>query len=203
MENILLSPLEVWAYAKNHRSELETQGKTIARNPETNTEIQIAVDAGMPMIFVIRDGREEYYEELLNCIDAADTVSRMYTTYIYGTKQPESDSKPESDPPSAPDTPPEPDEQESDEEELDNEAEEVIEERELELDDAAYDFLLVACGESLSINSRETQKILEDIKDTVLPMLYEKHGIEVYRPMYIADDDGNEEFSLYPYAEIL
>lgn len=208
MENIVLSPMEVWAYAKDHRSELEAQGKRIAFDPETNTEIQIAVDAGMLMIFVYRNGQEEYYEELLNCIDAAETVGRMYTTYIYGAKQPGPTSKPEIDSKPAADVEPEPeepesDEIESDEPELDEEAEDLIEERELELDDAAYDFLLVACGESLSISSRETQEILEDIKDTVLPMLYKKHGIETYRPMYLIDDDGNEELSLYPYAEIL
>ena len=41
------------------------------------------------------------------------------------------------------------------------------------------------------------------VNDLLCETLYECYGIEVYRPMYIADDDGNEEFCLYPYAEIM
>ena len=78
----------------------------------------------------------------------------------------------------------------------------MIETRELEMDDAAYDFLVTILGEAFDVHSKETQEILEDLKDCICSMLYEKHGIEVYRPMYIADESGNEEFCLYPYAEI-
>ena len=178
---IIMKPEDVWQYYIDHKDWLREHMKLIAFNQEFDTEIQISEDGGLLTAYVYLNNQQITIEEMLSAFDTKSSVERMYNEYIYNAEEFVKQWKLHQD--------------EDDEEEL-------IEARELELDDAVYEFLVSILGESFDVHSRETQEILEDVKDCVLPMLYEKHGIETYRPMYIADDNGNEEFCLYPYSEI-
>ena len=179
--SISLSPKDVWGYYKNHVKELEEKTKVVAYNLDFNTEIHICDGNGALDICVYLDNHEVITEETLNATETERLMTELYDTYIYNA---ENFVKSRAE------------QMEADEEE------ELIEERELELDDAVYEFLVTILGESFNISSKDTQEILENLKDCICHTLYEKHGINVYRPMYIADDDGNEEFCLYPYSEI-
>lgn len=178
---IILKPEDVWQYYADHTAELREHMKLIAFSPNFNTEIQISEDGDLLTAHVYLNDQEVAAEELINAFDTKASIERMYKEYIYNAEKFVEQWKLQQD---------------------EDEEEDMIETRELELDDAAYDFLVAILGKAFDVHSRETQEILEDVKDCVLPMLYEKHGIEVYRPMYIADESGNEEFCLYPYSEI-
>lgn len=178
---IILKPENVWQYYKDHTAEFRNHMKLAACNEEFDTEIQICEEGDLLTVYAYLDDQPVGSEEIINASDAKASMERMYQEYIYNAEGLVEQWKLQ---------------QEADEEE------DTIETRELELDDAAYEFLVSVLGEAFDVHSKETQEILEDVKDCVLPMLYEKHGIEVYRPMYIADDNGNEEFCLYPYSEI-
>lgn len=179
---ILLPPESVWQYSQAHAAELQTQEKLLAYDPDSRTRIQLCVEENIPTVYVFRGSSIVAVHELEDADDTIGTLRWLYGDFL-------------DDAEIADDIP--------DETDQEQEEEELIESREEELDDAAYDFLTVVLGELLDLNSRETQELLEDIKDTVLPMLYEKHNINIYRPMYIADATGTQEFTLYPYPDII
>lgn len=181
MIDIFLKPEDVWQYYIDHTDELRIRMKLVARNNEFDTEIQIGEQGDLLTAYVYLSDEEVATEEMINAFDAKTTINRLCEEYISNAKNFV--------------------EERQSQQELDDE-EDMIETRELEMDDAAYDFLVTILGEAFDVHSKETQEILEDLKDCICSMLYEKHGIEVYRPMYIADESGNEEFCLYPYAEI-
>lgn len=178
---IILKPEDVWQYYVDHTDELREHMKLIAFSPDFDTEIQISEDGDLLTAHVYLNDQEIAAEEMINAFDTKSSIEKMYKEYIYNAEEFVEQWKLQQG---------------------EDEEEDLIETRELELDDAAYEFLVSILGEAFDVHSKETQEILEDVKDCVLPMLYEKHGIEVYRPMYIADDNGNEEFCLYPYSEI-
>lgn len=178
---IILKPEDVWQYYVDHTAELQEHMKLAAFSPDFDTEVQICEDDDLLTAYIYLNDQEIAKEEMITAFDAKATMERLYKEYIYNAEDFVKQWQLQQD---------------------EDEEEDIIETRELELDDAAYEFLVSVLGEAFDVHSKETQEILEDVKDCVLPMLYEKHGIEVYRPMYIADDDGNEEFCLYPYAEI-
>jgi len=175
---IFLPPESVWQYSQEHAAELQTQEKLLAYDPDSRTRIQLCMEEDIPTVYVFQGSSIVAVHELE---DADDTVGTL--RWLYGDFFDDAEIADETD-------------QEQEEAEL-------IESREEELDDAAYDFLTVILGELLDFDSRETQEILEDIKDTVLPMLYEKHQITTYRPMYLADATGTQEFTLYPYPDLV
>lgn len=181
MIDIFLKPEDVWQYYIDHTDELRIRMKLVARNNEFDTEIQIGEQGGLLTAYVYLADEEIATEEMINAFDTKESINRLCEEYISNAENFV--------------------EERQSQQELDDE-EDLIETRELEMDDAAYDFLVTILGEAFDVHSKETQEILEDLKDCICSMLYEKHGIEVYRPMYIADESGNEEFCLYPYAEI-
>ena len=179
---IFLPPESVWQYSQEHAAELQTQEKLLAYDPSFRTRIQLCVEENIPTVYVFQGSNIVAVHELE---DANDTIGTL--RWLYGDFLGDAEIADEV-----------PDETDQEQEEA-----ELIKSREEKLDDAAYDFLTVIVGELLDFDSRETQEILEDIKDTVLPMLYEKHQITTYRPMYLADATGAQEFALYPYPDLI
>ena len=81
--------------------------------------------------------------------------------------------------------------------------EEIIEERETEINAMFEDLLAQLCpddmGELLPI---EYEEILNDVVDHMCEYLYVKHGISVYRPMYLECNNGKKEYYDFPYSEM-
>jgi hypothetical protein len=46
-------------------------------------------------------------------------------------------------------------------------------------------------------------EITDDVKEHILEYIARKHGLPVYRPMYLEDEDGEDFFSEYPYEEMI
>lgn len=73
----------------------------------------------------------------------------------------------------------------------------IIAEREDELSTAVDDFLRVAL-----LDLPVTTAIVEACKESLLEKLAEEYAAHIYRPMWLEDDDGNEEFFEYPYTKL-
>ena len=83
--------------------------------------------------------------------------------------------------------------------------EDMISERELELDEAISLLLDTVLEEdAVMFFGTETDEVCEDLKDHILEYLYRKHGISVRRPMVLEDTETGEEFfEEYPYDSMV
>lgn len=87
----------------------------------------------------------------------------------------------------------------SDEEEEDEFIRNRIEEQETALDDAVYTFLDIASnGSAINLTDEE----LSDIKDHFCEYIARKHGVDVFRPMFLENEEGVDEYYDYPYEDM-
>ena len=187
-EKIIIEASDVWEYAQRHRSELNEEAHVIAENEDFGIEICISIDSYYPVITVTADDIDIYEESIFSQFKCSSIVSDVYetnltTSYVASVAE-KSDGK-------ANDT----------EEHIDEG--ELIIERELELDEAIENFLSVVDPDIVvNMKAGEFEKIKEDIKDHFLEYLARKHNLQIYRPMYLEYDDG-DEFELYPYDNMV
>lgn len=81
--------------------------------------------------------------------------------------------------------------------------EDMIDERESELDAAVYEFVMTAIqGAYFDDYTSDFDDICEDLKEHFLEYMARKHGLPVYRPMMLEYEDGTEEMSEYPYEDM-
>lgn len=94
--------------------------------------------------------------------------------------------------------------EEAEEDELtDLEIEDMISERESELDCAVWELLeTVLQGVYCDDCCEDFDDMLDDLKEHFLEYMARKHDLPVYRPMILEYDDGTEELSEYPYEEM-
>lgn len=179
---IILGAESVWKYYTEHQFELEKTTKLVACNYDHEIEVHITDEGGILTAMVYLENVEVVSTQMIDYQSTRETMLEMYQKYIYDAEKFIEERQKEAE--------------QADEEDM-------IDDREAELDDAVYDLLSTFCKEVIDQKSKETWDMIEELKDLLCETLYECYGIEVYRPMYIADDDGNEEFCLYPYAEIM
>lgn len=77
--------------------------------------------------------------------------------------------------------------------------EDLVEERENELDDALLDLVDVFCQED---NPNLNQDQLDELKDIICSIFKKKYGASVYRPMLLEDENGREYMSNFPYEDL-
>ena len=87
----------------------------------------------------------------------------------------------------------------NDEEESLLEQQDAIEEREMELDIAVSEFISAVLGGDAYLDSEDYDDIIEDCKDHFLEYLARKHGLDIFRPMVLEDEDGEDFYEEYPY----
>lgn len=181
MQKITVAASEVWDYFQKHKAELEKLEHTIAENEEYGVEISITNEEGLPCFMVTADGYQYAEERAVSANDCKETVETLYENFLT-----------EKFVDGAEDT-----------SRLDQE--DMIAERELELDDAFTMLLDTLIEEDLGLFfGAEADDILEDIKDHTLEYLYRKHGISVRRPMVLEDEETNEDFfEEYPYDSMV
>jgi hypothetical protein len=160
---------EIWPWYQ-HASDGETF--QIASEPEYGVEIY-ALKTKNLSICVSIDGEqtfEEYVEDEDECQDLADTLCSTYlSTDAFRTLA---------------------------DEEKDPSQQEMVDDREGELDAAIEDCLGVILFDT---TYADIEKIREDVKEHLLRYLYERHGLLIYRPMFLVDEDGDEFFEEFPY----
>lgn len=179
-EKITVLASEVWGYFQDSKEDLESYMHQIAGNPEYGVEIFVTEDSGLPRIVVTQDDVQVYEETAVSEHDCKKTVEQIYDNYLTSkvVTMLASDEVPTT-----------------------MEDDDVIDEREVELDNAVFDFVMTAVSGSY-FDTPEFDDILEDCKEHFLEYMARKHGIPVYRPMILEYDDGTEELSEYPYEDM-
>lgn len=180
-ERIIIEPGEVWEHFEEHEKELSTKAEMIATNSDYGIEICLTEDNGLPSVIVSADGElldeESYWCER----DCTDGVREMYDKYL---------SKDVIDILTG-----------EDNEYTLSEQLEIIDERESEIDDALYDFLTALAPNFFEV-ADNPDEICEELKDNICEYLFSQHGISVYRPMFLEDEDGTDYFTEFPYPEM-
>lgn len=173
MQEISVQPSEAWDYFQEHKKELRENSHIIAKNDEYGVEITITEKQGFPLFSVTADGYQ--YEEIkaINEEDCLDTVDALYEDYLTGTALI------------------------LDEENLSQE--DMIAERETELDDAIISLLdAVLDGDSqMEIYEKDIdlEELCTDLKDYILEHLAKDYGLtSIRRPMILEDDETGEDF---------
>lgn len=183
MENVRVKPHEIWAFFKSHREELESKLILIANNEEYGVVIYLSETSGLPQIVVYMDDSQVYEESCVNEKDCEKTVAEIYEDYltsrVLDTVLDEPTGK--------------------NEDRALMEQDMRVSEREDELSDAVTEMLFTVLGDDYYPLSDDVEEITEDLKDHLCEYLFRKYGINIYRPMYLEDENGDEFFEEYPY----
>lgn len=185
MQKIIIAPEDVWAFFEENLHDLEETMVEIAENAEYGVTVYLMDDHGFPGIVVDADGATVYGDFVTTPKDCADTVSEIYENFL---------SSKAVDNLSGIDIRADEDEQYS----L-FDLEDDIETRELEIEDALWTFLDVVTNTCASLEMIDTDAVFEDIKEHFLEYLGRVHGLPVYRPMFLTDENGEEFYEEYPY----
>ena len=201
---IIIEPSKVWGYFKAHTEELRESMHEIASNDEFGISVYVTDDGAeyhvnnvrkynpLPQIVVEADGVMVYSEGTISERDCEKTVKDVYDKYLSegvvsllsSIKEPSSD-----------------DDVDFEEEETEWQ-EYLIDERELELDEAVQLFI-EAVVDRVSYADLCEDEIIEDVKDHFLEYLARKWEFPIRRPMFLEDEDGVEFFEEYPYEHMI
>jgi hypothetical protein len=204
--NIIIEPENIWDYFEENLDSLETIMHTVAENKEYGTEICLTNDGGLPCFVVTADDVEAETAtcwEKTNCIFEA---KRLYDWYLtdkavqaiadaLDTKEARKFSDVYDD------------EGFYDEYDYSTEdesllmLEEEIDDRESDLRWAIGNFLETVLSDS-NVSGDEYIEIEEDCLEHFLEYIHLKHGLDIYRPMWIKYEDGSEEFEEFPYENL-
>ena len=169
-------------YFKQNQYKLACEYDTIAENEDYGIVIYLSSTNGRPTVTVFAD--EDQCSEIITNLESLENVVKTtYDTYLSSKAVDALIALDESD------------ETELDEDELRSIE---IDERETEIDTAVDDFLNVAL-QTYGVDTSVIDEVHDDIKEHFLEYLYRKHGLEIYRPMYLEDEDGEDFFEEYPY----
>ncbi len=150
----------------------------IAENDEFGISIYLTKDdIGVACIIVNADDSEIYAERIVNKKDATRTCNRIYDEYLTGKII------------------------ETLTDVIGDEDENLyeIEVREDELDTLTWDFIVGILGGEAYFDGDNFGEIIEDCKEHFIEYLTRKHGLSVYRPMVLEDENGEDFFEEYPY----
>lgn len=187
--SIVIEAKDVWAYFNSHKKDLVEMMHQIARNEDCEVDIYLTEKNGTPNIIAFHADYELYQERCLNSDDCRKTVERIYNEYLDDTiinkiMQFYIDD-------------------EEDEEELSKlEIEDMISERETELDAAVVDFLTIVLEGYIDEEASDFDDICDDLKEHFLEYIARKHDLPIRRPMYLEYEDGSEELEEFPYEHM-
>ena len=185
-----IEPVGLWDYYTRNKDKLLKSQDKVAENKDFGTEIYVTTDeeTGWMELSVWRDDVMVYSEACVNRKDAEKTARWLYDTYLTNNAIAAADSF---------------EAKVSHADELDARDLE-IDEREDELSDAFTSLLAIIAGDSMNLLSLDFDEICDDVKEHTLEYIARKHGIDIYRPMYLVDAKNNEEFfAEYPYDNMI
>lgn len=180
---ITVGSADIVDYYRKNKFRLSQESEDIAENEAIGVVIYLSDTNGRPTITVLADDMQ--VAEATTGVDGLSELTQtMYDTYLDEQAFISAMTEGETD-------------DEYNEEEL---AEALINEREDELDVAVDDFLATV----LQTNGYEYDSIIDelhdDVKEHFLEYLARKFKIELYRPMYLEDENGEDFFEEYPYG---
>lgn len=181
-QKITTKPEDVWKMYLDGGHDFKNYYHEIAKNDEYGVIVYLSEDSkGAAAIYVEADGVMVYSENVNNA-NCEKTVTDIYDKYLTSRAIETLSDMSETD--SA----------------ILNE-EDAIAEREEELDTLVYDFVMSVLGEDVYFDEKkyDVDNMFEDIKDHFLEYLARKYELQIYRPMFLEDEDGKESFENYPY----
>lgn len=176
-------PSDIWDIFLKNKDRLRDDMIPVAQNDDFGVEICLTEFNGVGLLSVTVDGDCVQEETIVGRNDAEETASELYDLYITGNVM---NTLMEIAYP---------------DEENEADQQDMIDDRELELDDALYDLLSVL-DPNFNHMSANADEIYSFLKDLIAESLFKKFGISIYRPMYLEDTDGNSCFEEYPYSEM-
>ena len=191
MQNVIIEADDVWSYFQQHKKELEKVSHIIAKNEEYGVEITLTCERNLPYFVVEADGYQYDEECATSKQDCTITVSELYERYLTDNFLIEAEAV----------------EMESENDDdilplLDQD--DMISERELELDDAIAMLMdtVLDAGDGFPIEMQvdDIDAALDDIKEHILEYIARKYDVNIRRPMVLEDvDSGDDFFTEYPY----
>lgn len=184
MVSIIVEAADVWDYHQKNKSKLGTTMEIIADNTDFGVVIYLSSDDGLPVVTVMADEYICYEEEIVShkaCQHIVQTIYDHYLTTEFFEDENESINSYTSSM---------------------LYIEDMIEEREQELDDAIVSLISTAIGDECYA-APNFDELCEDVKDHILEYIARKHGFAVRRPMFLEDEDGNDFFEEYPYEHMI
>lgn len=175
---ITVAPSDVWGYFHAHKDKFGSDMYLIAESGDGLTGIYITEQDGDPQ-FIVESSNEVIDEDMaVTKIDCEETAKKLYADYLGYD---------------ADDDLPLYDEEENEKE--------TINEREEELDLIFQNLVLDILGDNYPEDNIDD--ITDDIKEHVLEYMARRHGLTIYRPMFLEDEDGVDFYSEYPYEEMI
>lgn len=180
MKKIILEPDEVWSYSAENRKMLTDSMTLIACNDLYGIDIYLTIINNIVEVIVAADDNEVYSEKLVDEDDCISKIAMIYDNYLNEDVVSRL----------------------TDDRELSQlDKDYMIDERESELDYAVMDLLDVFAPNYMDF-SDDPDKMIEKLKDLISEYLYKSCGISIYRPMYLENENGEDEFEEYPYPEM-
>lgn len=180
-KRIILEPSEVWDYCVQHAESLAGSSKLIADNIISGAQVYLSLFGDIPTIFACVDSEEVDEEPVRDEEDCKETVEMFYDRYL-------DDFIDEAIVDSVSGT-------NRDDEEM------LIDEREYEISGIIADMVEALVPNIYDIED-DVDEVCDELADLICEYLYRNRSISVYRPMYLEDEDGHEEFCEHPYPEM-
>lgn len=182
MQKIIVSAADVWDYFQKNRVSIIDKEHIIAENEEFGVVISLTSELGLPCFIVTADDYQYAEERAISKEDCRVVVSKLYDYYL--TEAFLSGEEDTSD---------------DDDSLLDQE--DIISEREEELDEAVIYLISTIVGDDMDkVFKDNSDDVCEDVKDHIIEYLYRKHGVSPRRPMILEDEETHEDFfEEYPY----
>jgi len=168
---IFVSPKDLWDYFDKNRLHLLSVMEPVAQNSDFDVIIYVSNDRGLPLLTIESSNVDSVgfpIESKNTCEAVASKVYELYLTEQIVSVMME--------------------EIESETEELD--IEDVIAEREADIDSFFERLIDDLFGVASGCDTVVNQDVINDCKEHLLEYLYRKHGLSVYRPMELEDDEG-------------
>ena len=180
---ITVGSADIVDYYRKNKFRLSQESEDIAENEAIGVVIYLSDTNGRPTITVLADDMQ--VAEATTGVDGLSELTQtMYDTYLDEQSFISAMTQREGD-------------DEYNEEEL---AEALINEREDELDVAVDDFLATVLQTNGYEYDSAIDEIHDDVKEHFLEYLARKFKIELYRTMYLEDENGEDFFEEYPYG---
>lgn len=183
--NINMPPPDVWEYFQCVKDDLKSHMHQIADNYEYGVEIFLSEDSGFPNIVVVVDDEQVYDETVINAHDCQITVEEIYDKYLT-SKAIDYLSN----------------DGEMDEESAFFNVDDIIYERECDLDGAVFNFVKTVVQSDYINYIPDIDDVIDDLKEHFLEYMFRKHGLRIYRPMILEYEDGEEALVKYPYEDM-
>jgi len=167
---ILVEAEKLWNYCMEKRDYLTYNFEKVAESPDTQTEVMVAVDGSAVMLSVVSDGYTVHETDVYTPDECEEAAASIYKVYIECDEEPNVDNA-------------------------------AISDNEDILSDAVYEFMQTLLDMTPQAVEALVAQYKDDILDGFIASLskYPEIMRNIYRPMILEDESGNELYTAFPY----